>query len=258
VWDGNDLVHEVVDGAPLVTWEMEPGSFAPLAKVEGEKRYGVVTDHLGTPRVLVDDVGELAWKAQLDVYGVARVEVEKTSCPWRWPGQYEDEETGLYYNRFRYYDPETGRYISQDPIRLKGGLDIYAYVSDPLSLLDPLGLSECGWSNKRVKDAAKALERGEASVWLKTRSEAEELFLGRYIGGNDASEMFRNTTGLTAMETKSLLGSKANTYHWDDALDELGHLADHELGHPDSRFRHLQLHPKEGSVIRIFFGDPLW
>jgi RHS repeat-associated protein len=91
--------------------------------------------------VLVDDVGELAWKAQLDVYGVARVEVAKTSCPWRRPGQYEDEETGLYYNRFRYYDPETGRYISQDPIGPTGGLNLYGYTQDPLYWIDPLGLA---------------------------------------------------------------------------------------------------------------------
>ena len=65
----------------------------------------------------------------------------KTSCPWRWPGQYEDEETGLYYNRFRYYDPDAGRYISQDPIGLAGGLSPYAYTRDPLTIVDPLGLT---------------------------------------------------------------------------------------------------------------------
>jgi YD repeat-containing protein len=104
-WDGNDLVHEIPEGAEAVTWVFEPGTFAPLAKEEGGKRYGVVTDHLGTPRMMADEAGALAWKAQLDVYGVARSDVAATSCPWRWPGQYEDAETGLYYNRFRYYDP---------------------------------------------------------------------------------------------------------------------------------------------------------
>jgi RHS repeat-associated protein len=143
VWDGNDLVHEVVEGA-AVTWVFEPGSFAPLAKIEGGRRYGVVTDHLGTPQMMADEAGALAWKAQLDVYGAARTDVMTTSCPWRWPGQYEDEETGLYYNRFRYYDPEAGRYFSQDPIGLLGGLTRYGYVYDPLAWLDPFGLSKCG------------------------------------------------------------------------------------------------------------------
>ena len=143
LWDGNDLVHEVSEGAPLVTWEFEPGTFTPLAKVEGERRYGVVNDHLGTPTALFDEAGDVAWKGQLDLYGVARTEGMKTRCPWRWPGQYEDEETGLYYNRFRYYDPATGRYISQDPIGLVGGLELYNYAPNPIHDIDPFGLMKC-------------------------------------------------------------------------------------------------------------------
>jgi RHS repeat-associated protein len=143
VWDGNDLVHEVGDGAAAVTWVFEPGAFAPLAKIEGKERFGVVTDHLGTPRMMADEAGALAWKAQLDVYGVARTDVAVTRCPWRWPGQYEDEETGLYYNRFRYYDPEAGRYVGQDPIGLAGGSALYRYVFDPVFWADPLGLLPC-------------------------------------------------------------------------------------------------------------------
>jgi RHS repeat-associated protein len=62
-------------------------------------------------------------------------------CPFRYQGQYEDTETGLYYNRFRYYDPETGQYISQDPIRLKGGIALHNYVSNPNTSIDVFGLS---------------------------------------------------------------------------------------------------------------------
>jgi RHS repeat-associated protein len=188
----------------------------------------------------------------VDLYGVPREEVARTGCPWRWPGQYEDEETGLYYNRFRYYDPEGGRYVRQDPIRLLGGAGLYVYPPDPLRLSDPLGLSECAWSSRRVKEAAEALERGELAVLVKTRSEAEELFLGLFAGHG-----YRNTTGLSAVEVKNWLG-KANTYHWDEALDDMGRLAGHALDNPDSRFRHLQIHQERGGVIRIFFGDPLW
>jgi RHS repeat-associated protein len=151
LWDGDELVHERVttaegNRAPLVTWIFEPGAFSPIAKFEGRKRYAIVTDHLGTPTMLMTEAGKLAWKAQLDVYGVPREERadikggEATGNPWRYPGQYEDAETGLYYNRFRYYDPESGRYVSEDPISLLGGAYLYSYVSDPLRWIDPGGL----------------------------------------------------------------------------------------------------------------------
>ncbi len=140
VWDGNDVVHELrAEGA--TTWVFEPGTFAPLAKVEDGRRYGVLCDHLGAPTEMRDEAGALAWRAQLDLYGVANDDVMRGGCPWRWPGQYEDEETGLYYNRFRYYDPEGGRYVSEDPIGLGGGLAQYGYVHNPLAWLDPLGLT---------------------------------------------------------------------------------------------------------------------
>ena len=66
---------------------------------------------------------------------------ERSDILFRYQGQYEDVETGLYYNRFRYYDCETGTYLSQDPISIAGGLNIYAYVHDPNSWIDSLGLS---------------------------------------------------------------------------------------------------------------------
>ena len=168
VWDGNDLVHEITEGRETVTWEMEPGTFAPLAKIEGNKRYGVVTDHLGTPRLLVDEAGDVAWKAKLDIYGLARQDVTRTGCPWRWPGQYEDEETGLYYNRFRYYDPEAGRYISQDPIGLHGGFQAYGYVHDPLTWVDALGLvGACGSPGDLLEKEVEARLNAEGIPILK-------------------------------------------------------------------------------------------
>ena len=70
----------------------------------------------------------------------------------RYPGQYAEEETGLYYNRFRYYDAEVGNYVSQDPIGLAGGNPtLYGYVGDPNSEFDPLGLAKCGRSGKQKK-----------------------------------------------------------------------------------------------------------
>jgi RHS repeat-associated protein len=124
-----------------ITWLFVPGTFAPLAKLVGERMFGIVTDHLGTPLRMYDADGQEVWAAEIGVFGELRnVRGDRFACPFRWPGQYEDAETGLYYNRFRYYSPEAGQYISQDPLRLFGGLAPYAYVHDPLVFRDPLGL----------------------------------------------------------------------------------------------------------------------
>ena len=104
-------VRENPAGTPdaPITWVFEPERFAPLAKLTATNRYGVVTDHLGTPTAMLDEQGQTTWSADIGVYGELRNGVgEKGACPFRWPGQYEDEETGLYYNRFRYSDPEAG------------------------------------------------------------------------------------------------------------------------------------------------------
>ena len=154
VWDGNVPLHEVRTGASespeITSWVYEPGTFAPAAKIGADgKRYSVVSDYLGTPTEMYDEAGALAWQAQLDIFGVARASVgAKGDCPFRWPGQYEDEETGLYWNRFRYYDPERGGYLSKDPIGLRGGLEPYGYVWDPLGETDVFGLAkDCSAAN---------------------------------------------------------------------------------------------------------------
>jgi RHS repeat-associated protein len=127
-----------------ITWVFEPESFSPMAKLVGGKQLSIITDHLGTPNAMVDERGELVWRADIGVWGELRnLAGDAEACPFRWPGQYEDVETGLYYNRFRYYEPESGQYVSQDPIGLRGGTNVLAYTGDPKTWVDPFGLSEC-------------------------------------------------------------------------------------------------------------------
>ena len=87
--------------------------------------------------------GELIWEREQDLYGNSRQGFAKENfrCPFKYQGQYYDPEIELCYNRFRYYYPETGRYISEDPIKLLGGFNVFAYVSDTNAWLDVLGLS---------------------------------------------------------------------------------------------------------------------
>jgi RHS repeat-associated protein len=140
----------------VITWLFDPDTLRPAAKLQGEHAWSIVTDYLGTPTTMLDENGRTVWSADLSIYGQIKNLTTAdgqthTSCPFRWLGQYEDEDTGLYYNRFRYYDPATGTYISHDPIRLAGGLNICAYVHDPLTWVDPMGLSGCDGNPARPR-----------------------------------------------------------------------------------------------------------
>ncbi len=106
-------------------------------------------DHLGTPQELTDCEGNVAWSAQYKAWGQAKEAISRAAYkagirnPIRFQGQYFDEETGLHYNRHRYYDPETARYLTQDPIGLNGGENLYRYAPNPTGWIDPLGLTTC-------------------------------------------------------------------------------------------------------------------
>jgi RHS repeat-associated protein len=118
-----------------------PGSYEPLCRFEETGLETYHNDHIGTPRELTDEMGQVVWSANYDVYGcVSQLRSDKTDNRIRFQGQYEDGETGLHYNRFRYFDPEIGRYISKDPIGLLGGSNPYAYTTNPVGWVDPLGL----------------------------------------------------------------------------------------------------------------------
>ena len=105
----------VLHGHTVAVYE----SFVPAAKLVGDKSYSILTDHLGTPYEAYDENGQKVWARELDLYGNA-ITGDSSFIPFLYQGQYYDEEIGLAYNRFRYYSPESGTYISQDPIRLAG------------------------------------------------------------------------------------------------------------------------------------------
>ncbi|EFI8733109.1 RHS repeat protein, partial [Escherichia coli] len=99
-------------------------------------------DHRGLPLALISTEGATEWCAEYDEWGNLLNEENPHQLQQliRLPGQQYDEESGLYYNRHRYYDPLQGRYITQDPIGLKGGWNFYQYPLNPISNIDPLGL----------------------------------------------------------------------------------------------------------------------
>ncbi|HAV1239852.1 TPA: hypothetical protein JGU28_004658, partial [Salmonella enterica] len=148
-WNGDQLTEEIpvsAEGKPAyadsIRWIFEPGSFTPLARYERGQLHYAVTDTVGRVQELLTEDGLIVWKGKQQLWG--REEgINKENAPTCWlrfPGQYEDTESGLYYNRFRYYDCETGQYLCADPIGLNGGLNLFGYVTNPLSWIDPLGL----------------------------------------------------------------------------------------------------------------------
>ncbi|WP_413470026.1 RHS repeat domain-containing protein, partial [Pseudomonas syringae] len=147
----------------------EPGSYAPLARVdekEGEvenKVYYFHTDQIGTPLEMTDAEGQIVWQAKYRPWGaIEKLVVNEVEQNLRFQGQYFDVETGLHYNTFRYYDPEIGRFITQDPIGLSGGDNLYQYAPNPNGWVDPFGLCKSSSGGAKgtgavVDDTIKAL-----------------------------------------------------------------------------------------------------
>ncbi|MGZ9704658.1 RHS repeat-associated core domain-containing protein [Pseudomonas sp. GNP013] len=147
-WQGDKLIAEHHADRHR-SYLYEPDSFRPLALLEGfgpnaTKPYHYQLDHLGTPQELTAADGEIVWSAHYRAYGqISRLDVGKVDNPLRFQGQYFDEESGLHYNRHRYYNPDVGRYLTPDPVKLAGGINAYQYVINPTGWTDPLGLTSC-------------------------------------------------------------------------------------------------------------------
>jgi RHS repeat-associated protein len=142
-WDGHHLVAESIDGERPREFIYYPHSYQPLALIDPLGRvYVFQNDQNGVPHELVDERGSEVWSACYDAWGrVARVLVGEVDNPIRLQGQYEDRETGLHYNRFRYYDPNLGAFISRDPLGLAGGINVHKLAPNVWRYADPLGLT---------------------------------------------------------------------------------------------------------------------
>ncbi|MDR9542110.1 RHS repeat-associated core domain-containing protein [Acinetobacter baumannii] len=104
-------------------------------------------DQVGTPQTMTNIRGECVWEILQDTWGaVSQIKALNQDNPFeqnnlRFQGQYYDQETELHYNRYRYYEPHSARYVSKDPIGLEGGMNTSSYVSDPNQWIDPKGLN---------------------------------------------------------------------------------------------------------------------
>ncbi|WP_437798148.1 PAAR-like domain-containing protein [Sorangium sp. So ce693] len=152
VWDGDVLAADVDSERGARTFVHAPGTFVPVLQQQDGRVLTYVNDHLGTPKELLDPQGLVAWSAAHSAWGkVAEVWRDPISVlnhrtavesPFRLLGQYADDETGLCYTRFRYFDPEIGGWCSPDPLGLHGGSNLLSWAGDPANTMDPLGLSK--------------------------------------------------------------------------------------------------------------------
>ncbi|MGW8695438.1 putative T7SS-secreted protein [Streptomyces eurythermus] len=158
-WDGTTLCEQTTRSEAFthpitLTWDHQ--GLRPLAQTErittadapqeeiDSRFFAIITDLVGTPTELLDEQGEIAWHTRSTLWGTTAWSTNSTTyTPLRFPGQYYDPETGLHYNYFRTYDPETARYLTPDPLGLTPAANPVTYVHNPHAWADPLGLSPC-------------------------------------------------------------------------------------------------------------------
>ncbi|MGY2366556.1 RHS repeat-associated core domain-containing protein, partial [Pseudomonas azotoformans] len=165
-WQGDRLIAEHQANRHR-SYLYEPDSFPPLALLEGfgpkeTKAYHYQLDHLGTPQELTAPDGKIVWSAHYRAYGeISRIDIGKINNPLRFQGQYFDHESGLHYNRHRYYNPDIGRYLTPDPVKLAGGINTYQYVPNPTGWIDPLGLACVSGNCPQQRDKAVTKNHGQ-------------------------------------------------------------------------------------------------
>ncbi|MBC2908243.1 DUF6531 domain-containing protein, partial [Streptomyces cupreus] len=156
-WDGVVLCEQTArtgSVSPLVVTTWDHDGIRPIAQTErllaadasqeeiDARFFSIATDLIGTPTELIDDRGNTAWRQRATLWGLTAWNTDASAyTPLRFPGQYFDPETGMHYNYFRYYDPETARYLTPDPLGLAPAPNPVAYVPNPQTGLDLVGLS---------------------------------------------------------------------------------------------------------------------
>jgi RHS repeat-associated protein len=288
LWQGERLIAESADNR-YRSYIYEPGSFRPLVMLDGEgplkaAPFYYQLDHLGTPQELTDYSGEIMWSAKYRAYGnLATLDVAEIDNPLRFQGQYFDAETGLHYNRHRYYNPGTGRFLTPDPIKLAGGLNNYQYVPNPTGWVDPLGLNTCpggdackpdtGVENPATKakvDArepsppapstpklsknAERLRTGgkNTTVNVKTKREADQLL-------NEAFPGYQKVRGVGSQDAvgerkkfKLERFKKGRAYHKDYAIDpKTGRVRGHGLEDAHGEHPHINVKRDDGTKVVI-------
>ena len=141
-FDGNIIAESDENGNFSKEYLYNGQNRLSMVDVATGERYDYGNDRLGTPQIMTDSNNNVVWEGVYKPFGEADVNPNSTVVNnFRFPGQYYDQETGLHYNGFRYYDSNIGRYITADPIGQDGGINLFLYaLNNPINESDPMGL----------------------------------------------------------------------------------------------------------------------
>ena len=216
----------------------------------GLRIYHYHTDHLGTPQELTNDRGEVVWLnyqmawggsfSQLNnVYNLDGLDVSADELqPFRFQGQFFDGETGLHYNRFRYYDSDVGMFISRDPIGLLGGNNVFQYAPNPIGWIDPWGLNPCNDAKGNTNNSRRsAFQKAKKDANVPKSQQPDKIFDDK----NNRRQQYRYVK-MTDKNGKSILDKNGNTiwtreYQFTTKDNSKVIIQDHSAGHkfPDGK-----------------------
>ncbi|POB48184.1 HNH/endonuclease VII fold putative polymorphic toxin [Vibrio vulnificus] len=259
LWDGANIVQhsqKTADGSVIqeIEYLYEPETFRPLAQVthkadQASQLHYIVTDHAGTPQELCSENGDVVWQGEQALWGHYQqrnvppnygfrenAQNDELYCDLRYQGQIEDRESGLYYNVNRYYDADSGQYLSPDPIGFAGGLRPQAYVFNPLEWVDPLGLASSGCKQKNKKTVYEAKSRKEAFREAK-RDAGVPNNQKPVLDKVDLTDHDEFGNKFVVRDEKGL-AIKTRQYHYTNIHGEKVVIQEHSLGHGKSAPRH--------------------
>ncbi|WP_437798152.1 restriction endonuclease fold toxin [Sorangium sp. So ce693] len=246
VWDGDVLAADVDSERGARTFVHAPGTFVPVLQQQDGRVLTYVNDHLGTPKELLDPQGLVAWSAAHSAWGkVAEVWRDPISVlnhrtavesPFRLLGQYADDETGLCYTRFRYFDPEIGGWCNPDPLGIAGGPNLFAFDGSPTAHIDPFGLAK----GKVLGEAGKAWEEEVR----RASGGTSQIIEGREIDSVTPTELIQAKDSPAAVDKPKNFLSKSTR----NQIKETARLADERNKKPVYWFKE-EPHPEVRSYI---------
>lgn len=257
VWDGPRITHEIrrqmKDGVTIV--EEKTYAYAndrgldPLAQrretksdtgpTKGDWLF-FVNDVQGTPEQIVTGDGRIVGDLERSAYGRTKLVGGTETTDLRLPGQWEDPETGLFYNRYRYYDPDAGRYISEDPAGDLPDPNLFRYTTNPITSSDPDGLHEASWTwtPKGAKEPTKSGKENSSFDADSYKALPSDSGLKQKVKNGQPVVDKNGDAVYTPKSKQKACGSDFNTDRTSDTeakitRDRMGNSPDHEGGKLD-------------------------